>query len=288
VTDVETFESLRPRLFGIAYRMTGSVADADDLCQEAWLRWSRGDRSDIESMEAYLVRTVSNGAIDRLTSAQRRRETYVGPYLPEPLVSGVDDEPAESAELADSLTFAFLVMLDALTPAERVVLLLHDVFGYSFDDVGTHLGRSAAACRQMATRARRKVDEHLPDVRRPDGSSERELVERLVATIFAGDLDGLTQLLTADVVHLSDGGPSRRAARRPVVGCERVARLLVNLGSRIDPTADLALVRVNGTLGGLLTLSGRPDLVLVVEFAPDGRARRVFTQLNPDKLSHLV
>ena len=150
--EIAAFEELRPRLFGIAYRMTGSVADAEDVCQEAWLRWRAVDPAAVTTPEAYLVRTVTNLAIDRLRSAQHRRETYVGPYLPEPLLA--DDDPAAAAELSDSLTLAFLVLLDELSPVERAVLLLHDVFGYEFDDVAAAVGRSSTACRQIASRTR--------------------------------------------------------------------------------------------------------------------------------------
>ena len=165
----ETFEALRPRLFGIAYRMTGSVGDAEDACQDAWLRWQTVDTARVENPEAYLVRTVTRLAIDRLKSAQHRRETYVGPYLPEPLVvdDDTDSQPESAAELADSLTLAFLVLLDELSPVERAVLLLHDVFAYSFEEIAGMVDLSAAACRQLASRTRRKLDHDRVELRRP-------------------------------------------------------------------------------------------------------------------------
>jgi RNA polymerase sigma-70 factor, ECF subfamily len=281
------FETLRPRLFGVAYRMTGSVADAEDLCQDAWLRWRAVDPSTVESTEGYLVRLITNGALDRLQSAQARRESYVGPYLPEPLVTRAENAPLESAELADSLTFAFLVMLDALRPIERVVMLLHDVFGYSFDEVAATVDRSPTACRQIASRSRRRVSEQQVDVRRPGGNEERALVERFIATTLSGDIDALMAMLSPDVVQLDDGGAARRAARNPIVGPARVARLMVNLAKRIDAETVSELVRVNGTLGVLLTRKGEPFLVVTAELAPDGLVRRIYTQLNPDKLRHL-
>ncbi len=159
MSTADEFEALRPRLFGIAYRMTGSVGDAEDACQDAWLRWQRVDRGAVDNAEAYLVRVVTHLALDRLQSAQRRRESYVGPYLPEPLIADTTAvQPEAAAELTDSLTFAFLVLLDELTPRERAVLLLHDVFGYPFDEIAPMIDLTPAACRQLASRTRRKLD----------------------------------------------------------------------------------------------------------------------------------
>lgn len=285
----EEFEALRPRLFGIAYRMTGSVGDAEDACQDAWLRWQRVDRETVDNAEAYLVRVVTRLALDRLQSAQHRRESYVGPYLPEPLVE--DDpatQPEAAAELSDSLTFAFLVLLDELTPTERAVLLLHDVFGYPFDEIGTMVDLSPAACRQLASRTRRKLDHERDSLRRPDEAREQELVGNLLATIASGDVDAVMQLLAPDVVLLSDGGAHRHAARRPVVGPDRVARLVVNLAQRLLPASEMRMVQVNGEPGVLfLDAEHDPDSVLSFSFTPDGQVRRFFSQLNPEKLRHL-
>jgi RNA polymerase sigma-70 factor (ECF subfamily) len=289
----EEFETFRPRLFGIAYRMTGSVGDAEDACQDAWLRWQRVDRATVENAEAYLVRVVTRLALDRLQSAQHRRETYVGPYLPEPLVADtaaqpdVAAQPEAAAELADSLTFAFLVLLDELTPKERAVLLLHDVFGYSFDEIGRMVDLSPAACRQLASRTRRKLDHERDALRRPDEAREQELITQLLTTIASGDVDAVMELLAPDVVLLSDGGAERHAARRPVVGTYRVARLVVNLAKRLMQTDVTRLVQVNGEPGLLFVADGEPDHVLSIAFTPDGKVRRFYSQLNPEKLRHL-
>jgi RNA polymerase sigma-70 factor (ECF subfamily) len=268
--------------------MTGSVGDAEDACQDAWLRWQRVDRDRVDNAEAYLVRVVTRLALDRLQSAQHRRETYVGPYLPEPLVA--DDttaQPEVAAELADSLTFAFLVLIDELTPRERAVLLLHDVFGYSFDEIGPMVDLSPAACRQVASRTRRKLDHERDSLRRPDEARERELITNLLATIASGDVDAVMELLAPDVVLLSDAGAQRHAARRPVVGPDRVARFVVNLARRLLSTDDARMVRVNGEPGLLFVAAGEPDHVLSFAFTPDGKVRRFFSQLNPEKLRHL-
>jgi RNA polymerase sigma-70 factor (ECF subfamily) len=285
----EEFEALRPRLFGIAYRMTGSVGDAEDACQDAWMRWQRVERDAVENAEAYLVRVVTRLALDRLQSAQHRRETYVGPYLPEPLVEDdVASQPEAAAELSDSLTFAFLVLLDELTPKERAVLLLHDVFGYPFDEIAPMVDLSPAACRQLASRTRRKLDHERDARRRPDEAREHELVGNLLATIATGDVDAVMQLLAPDVVLLSDGGPQRHAARRPVVGPDRVARLVVNLAQRLLPASEMRLVQVNGEPGVLfLDAEHNPDYTLSFSFTPEGRVRRFYSQLNPEKLRHL-
>ncbi len=291
---LETFEAARPRLFAIAYRMTGSVSDAEDLCQEAWLRWERVDHATVEAPEGWLVRTVTNLAIDRSRSARHRRERYVGPYLPEPLVSGpladatASDDPETHSELADSLTFAFLVVLDELDPAARAVFLLHDVFGYSFNEVATIVGRTPAACRQIASRTRRRLDERSVDVRRATAAHEQRMLSALTGALLEGDIDAVIALLAPDVVQLDDGGPVRRAARRPIVGPHRVARLMVNLTKRMPSDVELEFARVNANPGVVVRHRGHTEMVLSLEFSPDGRVRRIWTQLNPEKLRHLT
>ncbi len=288
----EAFIAARPRLFDVAYRMTGSVADADDLCQEAWLRWQRARRDDIDSPEAWLVRTVTNLAIDRARSAQARREHYVGPYLPEPLITGALDaaregDPQERAELADSLTFAFLVMLDALDPTARAVLLLHDVFGFDFDEVANAVGKSPGACRQIASRTRRKLGEEHTALRRPSAAEEEAMLGRMLGALVAGDIPAVMELLAPDVVQLDDGGPARHAGRRPIVGPQRVARLMVNITKRMDPRSELEFVRINTCPGVVVRIDGRPDLVLLADIGADGLIHRIWSVLNPEKLQHL-
>ena len=281
------FEELRPRLLGIAYRMTGSVADAEDVCQDAWLRWQALDMDALDSAEAYLVRVVTNVAIDRLRSARHRRETYVGSYLPEPVLTARTDTPVEAAELADSMTFAFLVLLDELNPTQRAVFLLRDVFRYSFDEIAGAVGRTPAACRQIASRTRRLLDARRVELRRASDEVERRLVDAFVATTIAGDIPALMALLADDVVQLSDSGADRRAARRPIVGADRVARNIANLTRRFPPDLTVEFVRVNTNPGVVLRRGAQADLVASFELAPDGRIRRIFVQLNPEKLRHL-
>lgn len=288
MTADERFERHRDRLFGLAYRMTGSVADADDLVQEAWLRWQRAEHDHVRNDEAFLVSVTTRLALDRLSSATARRVEYVGPWLPEPLVDPTTpSQPEAAAVLADSLTFAFLVLLDSLSPPERAVFLLREVFGYGYDEVAAATGRTEASCRQLVHRARRKLDEGHVELRRVPDDLEQRMLEQLVTAIATGDLHALVELLAPDVVLLSDGGPDRHAARVPVRHPDRVARLCISLGKRLDPGTELELIHVNGAPALLLRVDGRADNVLTVQLAPDGRIRRIFSQLNPAKLTHL-
>src|SRR5262245_44787870 len=234
--DLARFEAERPRLVGLAYRLLGSLADAEDVVQEAWLRWRRADRAAIEQPAAWLTTVTSRIGLDRLRARQRERADYVGPWLPEPIVEPLDqDDPERHAELSDSLTTAFLLLLEELGPTERLVLLLADVFDQPFADIAAVLGRSPAACRQLASRARRKVrDAEAP--RRARGASDAAALAAAGAFVDAarrGDQEALLGLLAPDVVLVSDGGADHHAARRPVVGADRVCRLVLNLSERL-------------------------------------------------------
>ncbi len=283
-----TFEAHRDRLFGVAYRMTGRVSDANDICQESWLRWRAVDPSTVENAEAFLVRTTTRLAIDRARSASARHETYVGPDLPEPLFANVPDDPQLAAELADSMTFAFLVLLDELKPVERAILLLHDVFGYSFDEVALSVGRSPASCRQIASRTRRQIHAHNHSFRRPTTAQQTDAITQMIGLTVSGDIVGLMEMLAPDVVQLDDAGPVRRAARRPIVGADRVARFIVNLAKRFAPNGTIDFVSVNDDVGLLFSIDGVPDMVMAFGWSPDGRVKRIFVQMNPEKLIHLT
>jgi RNA polymerase sigma-70 factor (ECF subfamily) len=293
------FEAHRGRLFGIAYRMTGSVRDAEDTCQDAWLRWSAVDPGSVENPEAFLVSVVTRLCLDRQRAAATRRESYVGPWVPEPLVGGgsaaggavaaatAAPDPEAAAEMADSLTLAFLVLMDRLSPAERAAFLLHDVFGYSFDEVAEALGRTPAACRQLASRARRTVrDDHVP-IRHGLGAAEEAVIASLLTAIATGDVEATMAHLAPDVVQLDDGGPKVRAGRRPIVGPGRVARLWVNLARRRPPGTEVRFAVVNGGPGVELLVGGRVTMVVEIGIGEDGLVHRITAQLNPDKLSHL-
>jgi RNA polymerase sigma-70 factor, ECF subfamily len=280
----------RPLLIGLAYRITGSRVEAEDIVQEAWLRARRTDGATIDNPPAWLTRVVARLALDHLRSARHRRESYVGPWLPEPVVgtainaASVDD-PAAASELAESVTFGFLRMLETLAPLERVVYLMSDVFDVPFGEIGEAVDRSPEACRQISSRARRRIREGAP--RHPVPDDADRVVGELLAALTAGDVDGVLSLLAEDAVLVSDGGPRAHAARRPVVGRERVARFLVNVSRRL---ASLHLIIesavVNGEAGVVVTEAGRRVATLTAHVY-DGDIAALYIVVNPDKLAAL-
>jgi RNA polymerase sigma-70 factor, ECF subfamily len=282
-TAADAFESQRARLFAVAYRMLGSASEAEDVVQDAWLRWEASS-SEVERPAAWLTTVVTRLSIDRLRSAQHQRETYVGPWLPEPVTDLPG--PAESAELADSLTLGFLTMLERLTPIERAVFLLADVFDEPFSDIAAIVGKSPAACRQIASRARRRVRDPVRHVD-AGASAGPDVAAAFVQATAAGDIDTLLGLLAPDVVMVSDGGAERHAARRPVRGAERVARLLVNITRRLPAGVELRMPAVNGEPGIVLSFAGRPFMVMALEIH-DGRVQALRSVLNPRKLGHVT
>lgn len=274
---------LRPLLFSIAYRMLGSVADAEDIVQEAFLRYER--TPDVESPKAFLTTVVTRLALDQLRSARARRETYVGEWLPEPLLT--DDDPAQHAEQADTLSMAFLVLLERLSPVERAVFLLHDVFGYRFDEVASMLSVSEANARQLGVRARRHVEDEKP--RFEASRQERDaLAERFFAAVTDGDVEALVGMLAADAVVIGDGGGKAPQWATPIVGAERVARLLGAVGARLGEFG-LTVERheVNGQPGAVMRAEdGSITNVWALDIA-DGQVQSVRSVINPEKLGHL-
>jgi len=287
VDSVEVFQRERPRLVGLAYRMLGSLADAEDVVSEAWIRFDATGPDGIDRPAAWLTTVTSRLAIDRLRAQQRRREDYVGPWLPEPvhtdppsISAQVATDPEARAELAESLTLGFLVVLDRLGPTERAVFLLADVFGEPYADIAAAVGRTTEACRQIASRARRKVREE----RAAATAADEELVTDLVTAIGLGDVQGLLDLLADDVVLVSDGGPDRHAARRPVVGPDRVARLLLNLASRVPAGAALGIETVNAA-PALVIRARTGAIVMTADRDTTGQVCAVRLLLNPDKVA---
>ena len=282
---VEAFEEHRHHLFGVAYRMLGSVSEAEDVVQDTWLRWRAVPEGEVRSTRGYLTTVATRLAIDRLRSAQRRREEYVGPWLPEPLVT--DDDPAATAELADSLSMAFLLVLERLNPVERAVLLLHDVFGYDYDEVAEIVERTPGNCRQIASRARSHLTAERPVRPRPRQEDEQRLAFAFAAAAGSGDLATLEGLLAEDVVLWSDGGAAQRAARRPVVGRDRVARFIVNVAKRVPVDGTFEYVHLNGEPAMIVRAERGPFMTMAVELA-DGAICAIHTVTNPDKLRHLA
>jgi RNA polymerase sigma-70 factor (ECF subfamily) len=286
----EVYVGLRPLLFSIAYRMLGTVTEAEDLVQEAFVRYQRATaaNAEIESPKAYLSAVVTRLAIDHLKSARVRRETYVGEWLPEPFVTDdVADDPARHAEQADSLSMSFLLLLERLTPVERAVFLLHDVFDFDFAEVGEIVNRTPATCRQHAVRARRFIAENRP---RFDASeAEREkLLRGFLDAADSGDVDGLIELLAEDVIVHGDGGGKVPQWSAPIVGSERVARLFANLGAQVRRIgASVEPHRINGQ-PGVLFRGPHGGVMAVMSFdVLDGRISTIRSIVNPDKLGHL-
>jgi RNA polymerase sigma-70 factor, ECF subfamily len=285
----DTYQELRPLLFSIAYRMVGSVSEAEDLVQEAFLRYHRAarDGAAIESPKAYLTTVTSRLAIDHLRSARVRRERYVGAWLPEPLLTDPDGDPAAQAGQRDSLSMAFLVLLERLSPVERAVFLLHEVFGYGYAEIAGLVGKTEDNCRQIGARARRHVEQRRPRFETSRRQRE-ELARRFFAVIEQGDTDGLVDLLAADAVMYGDGGGKAPAIAEPLHGAQRVARFLLGLGRQASALGvTLRPAEVNGQPGALASdRQGRLVGVVGIDIA-DGRVQTVHSIVNPDKLRHL-
>jgi len=284
---VADIEALRRHGFSVAYRMLGSVADAEDVVQEALLRLSRAEDA-LDEPTAWMTTVTTRLAIDHLRLARVRRERYVGPWLPEPLVTEAAPGPHEEAEMAETVSQAFLVLLEQLTPTERAAFLLRDVFAYDYPQVARIVGRSEATTRQLVTRARRHLQERRPRFD-PDPEAGRRLLERFLAAVDGGDLGALEEMLAEDVVVYADGGGKVVAARRPVAGVARVARFLTRIAenrARSGEPLAVQLATVNGRPGRILHLQGRAVDVLSLDIA-DGRIRAIRIVRNPDKLAHL-
>jgi RNA polymerase sigma-70 factor (ECF subfamily) len=282
------FEALRPQLRRLAYSQLGSLAEAEDVVQEAWLRLQRTDRAAIANLRAWLTTVVGRLALDELRSARVRRERYVGTWLPEPVVEPASPEPdpADRVTLDESVSHALLVVLESLSPAERTAFVLHDVFGYAFDEVAEVVGRTPASARQLASRARRHISEQRP--RYPATHEEqRRVIEAFFAAAREGDMDGLVALLDPDVVMRSDGGGRVAASRKPLVGVDRVSRAVAALTrTGLARAEELRMVDVNGVPGLLaIETSGTKT---VASFTVDaGRIVAIDIVRNPEKLRHV-
>lgn len=279
---LDSFREHQPLLFSIAYRMLGSVADAEDLVQETYLRWLAADTTNVESARNFLAATVTRLAVDHLRSARVRREVYVGPWLPEPLLGADTQDPSAATELADSLSTAFLVMLERLTPSQRAAFLLREVFGYDYAEVARVLETSEANCRQLVQRARQGIATGRPRFARDEGAAN-DLARRFLVACATGDVADLITLLAEDAVAWADGGGKFSAARRPVVGAERVARFIASVVQKWASSGEVHVGSVNGGLGLLRHSGGRLRGVLTLD-ASGARVAQVFIVVNPDKL----
>ena len=285
------FEAERRRLEGLAYRMLGSLADAEDVVQEAWLRWSRIDPASIAEPRAWLVRVTSRLCIDRLRALKARREDYVGPWLPEPLVEAADlaaPPPGEAMERAEDLTVAFLLALERLSPLERAVFVLHDLFATDYAEIAAMLGRSEAACRQLAARARAHVEAARPRYTVPADEAKR-LADAFLDAIRSDDAVRLGAMLAEEAVLVSDGGGKAKAALRPILGRERIVRFLLGLSSKLAARGPVEVkpARVNG-LPGLVVSAVNGLTTFAFEIGEDGLVGAVYSVRNPDKLTRIA
>lgn len=278
----DPFHAHRSLLFTVAYEMLGSAADAEDVVQETWLRWADADQSQIRDPRAYLVRIVTRQSLNRLRTVARRREDYVGEWLPEPLLTTPD--VADDVELAESVSMAMLTVLETLTPTERAVFVLREVFDVPYEEIAAALDKSAAAVRQTAHRAREHVAARRPR-RQVDPSEQQRVVERFLAALSTGDVQGLIEVLAPDVVVVADGGGLVAAARHPITGSTKVVAFLSKFAT-LAPTAVVDTVWFNGALGGRIVLDGQLNTVIsfVIEH---GRISRMYAVRNPHKLGRL-
>jgi RNA polymerase sigma-70 factor (ECF subfamily) len=280
------FERHRGRLFGIAYRMLGSRADAEDILQDAWLRWYRGASDEVRSAEAWLVTAVTRLCIDRLRAARVEREHYIGPWLPEPLIGEAAPAADSQAELSSSLSIAFLVVLERLAPDERAAFLLREVFDSEYGEIAQILGKSEAACRQIVSRARKSVRDQRPRTQVSD-AARRSVLDRFVLAIQQQDMPALLELIADGATWTSDGGGKARAARKTIRGRETIVRFILSAIARNAPYLDFDLAPVNGE--SALVLRGAGRIYSVITIRTDGmRILDVYTVLNPDKLQTAV
>ena len=291
MTEIDQFQTHRPALFAVAYRMLGSATDAEDVLQDAWLRFAGARPADLRSAKAYLTTIVTRLCLDRLKSARATREEYVGPWLPEPVVTSERPGPERSLAQAESVTLAFMVLLETLSPEERAVFLLREVFDYEYDEIAQMLETSSANCRQLFHRAKGRIAERKPRFRAAM-DEKRPLVERFVRAFSEGSEAGLTSVLAEDIGFWSDGGGKVLAARRPIFGRDQVVSLLLGfrrtapaIGVPLE-SVTLDIVEVNGEPAVLLRVAGRIDGVYVMA-VEEGAITAIRVVRNPDKLTYI-
>lgn len=278
----EVFDELRPLLFSIAYRMLGTVMEAEDIVQEAYLRWQRVAADEIESPKAYLSAVVTRLSIDALRSAQAQREQYIGPWLPAPLLTDPANNPASMQALSESLATAFLIILETLKPVERAVFLLREIFDYDYEEIAQIVGKSEANCRQIVSRARRHIAERRPRFE-VSQTLQTRAVEQFMYTLDTGDLQGLLAVMSPEVTWYSDGGGLPGIAKKPVHGAENVARFILNITRQAPDDVIHQLVEINGAPGVIVYVNGKPFMTL--SFDMDGRQiAAVYAVVNPEKL----
>jgi RNA polymerase sigma-70 factor (ECF subfamily) len=284
---IAPFTTHRPLLFGIAYRMLGRVSEAEDMVQEVWLRWQKQDAAQIQSPKAWLVAATTRLCIDQLRAARREREEYYGVWLPEPLMPATTDrEPDAAVELADSLTMAFMLMLESLGPTERAVFLLREVFDYDYADIAAIVDKSEVNCRQIVRRAKTQLQANVPPSSPPTAQARR-LVEQFLAAAATGEVDDILALLAEESTLYSDGGGRVKAAGRPIAGADHVSRFLLGIWPRFAIGMEIRFVEINGHPGCVMSSQDQVHYAFSFEIADD-RVRTIYIMCNPEKLRHLM
>jgi RNA polymerase sigma-70 factor (TIGR02957 family) len=286
----QLYQLYKPLLFSLAYRMLGSVSDAEDIVQEAFLSWSEGRPETVQNEKAYLCKMVTNRCIDRLRSASKQREVYVGPWLPEPLIteSSDSDSPSGAYLQKESLSTAYLLLLQQLSWVERAVFILREVLQYEYDEIAEIVDKSSSNCRQIFHRAKRAVSglSGMSDTAPPESASFKSLIEQFIHAVASGNTGHLMSILKADVSMYSDGGGKVTAAVRPVLGADRVIALLMGIASKFPADMSLRLHVINGQPGIVNYIGEQPSSVVTFHIE-DGRIAAIYSVLNPDKLKHL-
>jgi RNA polymerase sigma-70 factor (ECF subfamily) len=282
----DIFEDHRPALARLAYRMLGSLADVDDVLQEAYLRWTRDNREGVQSPRAYLFTIVTRLCVDQRQAVQTRKQSYIGPWLPEPIVESGAPGPSHRLEAAESVSMAFLFVLESLSPVERAAYLLRRVFDYDYVEIAKILGKSEPSCRQLVSRAERRVFDQRPRFESDPAEVER-ITDAFLQACATGELEGLVQLLAADATIYSDGGGKVAAALAPIHGANKFARFFLGILKKAPPSLDVRRVRVNGQPGLVTFIDGQIYLVLTLDVI-DGRIAKCFVVRNPDKLARVL
>jgi RNA polymerase sigma-70 factor (ECF subfamily) len=285
MSHLETFNQHRSLLFAIAYRMLGTVADAEDMVQETFLRWQQITEASVKSAKTYLSTILTRLCIDHLRSARVQREHYVGPWLPEPLMTQQTDDPATQVELADSVSMAFLVVLERLSPIERAVFLLREVFDYDYDEIAQMVGKSSANCRQILRRSRQHIRDQRPRFQ-VDRQQQEQITVKFLEATNQGNLQDLVSLLARDVTYWSDSGGKVAAALKPLQGAMKVARFLLALQSKRLATAVFHLIEVNGQPGIMMIMDDCLQSVTTLDIV-DGSIQSIYTMRNPEKLQRI-
>jgi RNA polymerase sigma-70 factor (ECF subfamily) len=282
---MEDFESYRPMMFGIAYRMLGSAMEAEDMVQEAYLRYQATPPDSIRNLKSFLGTVITRLCLDQLKSARAQRETYIGPWLPEPVLTGAPHMEVNRLIEYESISMAFLVLLESLTPVERAVFLLREVFDYEYAEIADIVDKEEAACRQLFSRAKKHIAEHRPRFKSTP-EEQREMISRFWQAVVAGEMEGLMNLLAEDITWWSDGGGKVSAARRPLHGRDEVARFVLGIARQAPPDLSIDVAEVNGQQAVIMRIAGKVYYVWMFDMH-GGLIREVHAVGNPDKLKHV-